>query len=197
LGKLPTGEQRFFTSKSLVPTEEAFNRFVFTGGVPDVRRTLMNFGAMLTPPIQLPAQLVADKQFWSGRTLKDLHQSPIDDMPDVNMAIGSLPFSRLGSEIRKVTDERSTPLEKAINVLVGGQRITKVDTEKWKGIDAQKALTEELRKYGGIGEFTRLYVKDRAALPPEALMKAAALDAILEKSRREKKKQPPKRPAPG
>ena len=189
LGKQPTGEQRFFTSKALVPVEEAFNRFVFTGGVPDAERTLMQFAAMLTPPIQAPLQHISGKQFWSGRNIKDLHQSPLDDMPAANMVIGSLPFSRLGSEVRKLTDQRKSWPAAIANVMVGGQRITDVDVEKWKRLDAQKALTEELRPYGGIGEFTRLFVKDPQSLPPEILMKAAALDAVIEKGRKAKKQK--------
>lgn len=198
LGKKVKGDEEFttfFTSKSLTPVEEAFNRFVFTAGVPDLPRTLMNVLAMTTPAIQIPGQIVSGKQFWSGRDLKDLHQTPFDDAPTINMLASSLPFSRFASTARGLTDDRKTPGEKALNFGLGGMRITDVDTNKWKSIDAQKALEEELEPLGGVRKYSRLYVSDPDSLTPEELQRAAVLDEIVKRSEKKSKSRKKEREA--
>src|SRR5690606_22362867 len=147
-GETPEGERQFITSLGL-PFEEAFSRFKFRNNAPDVSGTLMSFGSTLHPIIKGPLeQWVAGKQFYSGRDLSDLRAptavqaiNPLDDEYDQPLAqfLSNTPLTRFITTADRMADPRKSALEKLIN-LASGVRISTIDTDKYRAIDARENL---------------------------------------------------------
>lgn len=189
LGKqTPEGMQNYGISRGLLPVEEAFNRIPFMeqsvfgttneATLPDMKYGMENIGTMLTPAISIPGQYMAGRQWWSHRNLGDLYQEPTDDQT-ANFLMYSSPLSRGLSMRRTVADERKTKLEKLLNLLVGGTRVTTVDVPKWKNIEARQILERQLEPLSAIREGHYLYPTDINALTPDQVEQLSVLNEIV------------------
>lgn len=192
--KNAAGEQNFFASHGLAMVEEAFNRFSFTGGVPDLPKTMMNIGAMTSPPLQGLLQHTFNKQMWTGRDLHSLHQSfPDTGNPNLNMWMRQVPGVGRGlhsaSQIEQAHSGRKTTPQALINLLVGGVKNTTVDMPKWQAIDARNGLEEILKGAGGVGQYSRLYPRDADKLSEKQLQQLQMLNVILGQQRAKRKSQ--------
>lgn len=166
--RLPGGNDRdakFFSQSGLLPFEEAFNRFSFDDGLNplNVRRTGEKFLAQTHPVIQGPLEFVTGKQFWSGRKLDDLYQTPTSDQ-DVNLLMSKMPTSRLVNTIGGLLDSRKSLAEKAFNLAVGGAKVTDIDPVKQRALETRDILEMSLAADPDIAEYTGLYANDIASL---------------------------------
>lgn len=162
--RLPGGDEKqsqYFSQSGLLPFEEAFNRFSFDdSGFPlNVKRTAEKFLAQAHPLIQGPAEQIAGRQFWSGRRLDDLYQSPTSD-PDTNFWLSKSPLSRVSGTVGGAFDPRKSALQKVFNLAVGGAKITDVNTQKQRLLEVRDILEEDLAKDPAIAQFTGLYAND-------------------------------------
>lgn len=162
--RLPGGterDQKFFSQSGLLPFEEAFNRFSFDDGLMplNLQRTGEKFLAQAHPAIQAPLEYIAGKQFWSGRALDDLYQSPTGDQ-DINLMLSKLPTSRLIGTVGGVFDDRKSIAEKVFNVAVGGAKITDVDPVKQRALETRDILEQTLASDPDIAKYTGLYAND-------------------------------------
>ena len=189
----PDGKRTFFTSTNINPIEEAFNRLAITNGKVDWQRTLMNVATMTTAPVLAAGQIISGKQFYTGREINDLAQTPFKEEPTLNMLMRLLPTGRAQgfAEMWNQRSDRATLAQKLINSAVGGQRVSTVDVPKWMAIDVQKALEEKLRPRGGIGEFSRLYAQDADQLDEDTLRELAFLNWLRNEQRAKKASSAP------
>jgi hypothetical protein len=162
--RLPGGtdeQATFFAQSGLLPHEEAFNRFVFDDqGFPlNMTRSAEKLLAQANPLIQMPAEAIAGKQFWSGRRLDDLYQSPTPDQ-DVNLLISKSPLSRVIGTAAGLADDRKSIPMRAFNFLVGGAKFTDVNVEKQRKLELRDILENELGKDQDIAQYTGLYAAD-------------------------------------
>jgi 2-oxo-4-hydroxy-4-carboxy--5-ureidoimidazoline (OHCU) decarboxylase len=166
--RLPGGterDQKFFSQSGLLPFEEAFNRFAFDDGLMplNLQRTGEKFLAQAHPAIQAPLEYIAGKQFWSGRSLDDLYQTPTGDQ-DINLMLSKLPTSRLMGTVGGVFDDRKSIAEKAFNLAIGGAKITDVDPVKQRALETRDILEQTLASDPDIAKYTGLYANDLKAL---------------------------------
>lgn len=177
--------QRFFSSTGLLPVEEAFNRFAFDGGSPNVTRTLEKTGAQLHPILQTVLESMTGKELWSGRPLDSLYPFPTEN-DDVNYVSHKLPTARVQTLARTWLDERKGLAEKIVNTLVGGARVTDVDTEKMLAIEAKEVMEKILRGQKGVRSFERFYARpaDQVEMSSEQLEQLALYQAILDELKR-------------
>jgi hypothetical protein len=181
--KGPNGENftRFLTSFGL-PLEEALERFKFQsrdiGGhqvaLPDLVGTGASFLGMANPYFKAPIEMATDTQLHTGRRLSDLHQpSLFNGYGAIGGPFGNFlsevgansPLTRFGSTISKLGDERKPGWAKALNFLTG-VKISDVDTEKARNIEARKAMEEMMRQDPRMAQFVNFYVKPGAEVDP-------------------------------
>ncbi len=169
---IPTGPERDgkrqYISKLGLPAEEAFERLKFKGGLPDLGATALDYMGQLNPLIKGPLEQLFDVQFHTGRRLSDLKAPTAartlgevfgEDNPQLlAQAMANTPFTRFVSAADRLLDDRKSPLAKAANLLTGG-RVTDVDTEKSRAIEARNALEEILRGQPHLSRYTSFYVK--------------------------------------
>jgi len=152
-----------FLKQTGIPIED-LNKFVFSGGMPNLARTGEKFAAMMHPLASWLPETWAGKQFYTGRELKNLN-SPTEDVlgepiPFVDRLIHYSPISRAVGEVQGVMDDRKTVLQRVGNALTG-LKTGSYDVEKWKLIDYKNALQEELAESPYVREMTKYYVPDR------------------------------------
>lgn len=160
--RLPGGTEQdaqFFSQSGLLPAEEAFNRFAFNDRGLNMKRTAEKFLAQIHPMIQGPAEWIAGRQFWSGRNLNDLYQTPTTDQ-DVNLLLSKMPASRLAGTVGGLLDNRKSIPQRAFNFAVGGAKVTDVNIEKQRALELRDILEKELQKDPDIAAYTGLYAKD-------------------------------------
>jgi hypothetical protein len=181
---IPTGPEvdgkRQYVSKLGLPVEEAFERLHFQNGLPDLRRTALDYMGTMTPLIKGPLEQLFDTQFHTQRRLSDLHAPAAasaigrmfgDDNPQLlSQVFANSPLTRFVTSADKLLDDRKNPLAKAANLLTG-VRVTDVDVDRQRAIDTRNALEEILRSQPHLSRYTSFYVKpDQAAnLTPEEL----------------------------
>jgi hypothetical protein len=107
------------------------------------------------------------KQFWSGRKLDDLFQSPTSDQ-DLNLYLSKLPTTRLFNTVGGLFDDRKSIPVRAFNAVVGGAKVTDVNVAKQRALELRDILEEKLAADKDIGEFTQLYAKDLASIVDRA-----------------------------
>lgn len=166
--RLPGGGERdakFFSQSGLFPHEEAFNRFAFDDGLfpLNAKRTGEKILAQAHPLIQGPAEFISGRQFWSGRNIDDLYQTPTGDQ-DVNLMLSKLPTSRLVNTVGGLFDPRKNIAEKAFNLAVGGAKITDVDPVKQRALEMRDILESTLSSDPDIASYTGLYANDLKSL---------------------------------
>ncbi|MBX6312867.1 MAG: hypothetical protein IRY99_08125, partial [Isosphaeraceae bacterium] len=201
IGKEADGTQRFL-SQSGLPFEEALERLKFTGNLPDLKRTALAYLGTMTPYVKGPLETLFDTQFHTGRKLSDLRPQGAatafglfdeDQSRLAAQVIANTPLTRVASTLDKIVDDRKGAGPKALNLLTGF-RLSDVDMDKARAIEARNALEEVLDRNPYVSEFTNFYVKpeDMVRLSPEdrvrmqlyALMKERAKAAAEERRER-------------
>jgi len=120
---------------------EDLNRFAFSGGMPDIGRTVekglgnLHFGALAG------LESLAGKQFYSGRDIKDLE--PLGGSAAAGRAAAYSPASRAIRTARNWLDERKGWEQKLLNSTTGLHTGT-YDLDKLELIDMQNATKREL-----------------------------------------------------
>jgi hypothetical protein len=152
-----------FLKQTGLPVED-LNKFAFSGGAPDLARTGEKFAAMLHPAMAWLPETWAGKQFYTGRSLKDLN-SPTGDatgtpMPFVDRLIHYSPVSRAVGELQGAVDDRKTALWKAANAL-SGLKTGSYDVDKWRLVDYQNALKEQIEESPLVREGQYYYVPEK------------------------------------
>jgi hypothetical protein len=204
LGSEQEGHQRFLTGFGL-PHEDILGLINFG---PTALKTAEATGAellgRLNPLVKAPAEIVAGKQFFTGRDLRDLTGSgeqlvenitgeKIGHYPMFEQVLSNSPLSRVLSSARTLTDSRKGPLAKATNLL-SGARVSDVDLDKYKSIAARESLEELLRGNEGVSVFEHLSIPDEAMalMTPEQQQQARlykTLGSRAQKDARERKKE--------
>jgi hypothetical protein len=197
-GENSDGTQRYLSQTGL-PMEEAFERFVFNPGGFDPLATAQRFMGMLTPYAKGPLEAATNRQFFTGRELSDLRPSRAGTLfgalnPDENpgqtrlaqmltQVISNTPLTRMASTLDRLTDSRKELPLRLLNIGTG-LRISDVDMERARNIDARNFFEQQLGLAPNVREATTYYVRpeDRAKISPEqaeqlriyyTLMKAA------------------------
>jgi hypothetical protein len=152
-----------FLKQTGIPIED-LNKFVFSGGIPNLARTGEKFAAMMHPLASWLPETWAGKQFYTGRELKNLN-SPTEDVlgepiPFLDRLIHYSPISRAVGEVQGVMDDRKTVLQKVGNALTG-LKTGSYDVEKWKLIDYQNAIKELLEENPLVREGQFYYVPEQ------------------------------------
>lgn len=152
-----------FLKQTGIPIED-LNKFVFSGGIPNLARTGEKFAAMMHPLASWLPETWAGKQFYTGRELKNLN-SPTEDVlgepiPFVDRLIHYSPISRAVGEVQGVMDDRKTVLQRVGNALTG-LKTGSYDVEKWKLIDYQNAIKELLEENPLVREGQFYYVPEQ------------------------------------
>jgi hypothetical protein len=167
VGPEANGTRRYI-SKLGLPVEEAFERLHFQNGLPDIRKTALDFMGQLNPVLKGPLEQLFDTQFHTQRKLSDLHAPAAasaigrlfnDDNPQLlSQALANSPLTRFVTSADKLLDNRKDWLTKAVN-LGTGVRVTDVDTDKQRAIDTRNALEEILRGQPHLSQHTTFYVR--------------------------------------
>lgn len=201
VGNEENGTQRFVSSLGL-PFEE-FGHIKMNGGLPNVGKTLMNYMGTMTPLIKGPLEQLFDTQFHTGRKLSDLHPTGIgsafghlseDKAQLLSQFLANTPLTRAVSTIDKLADERKGITPKALNLL-SGFKLSDVNMEKLRAIDAREVLSEMLGNNPAVSQFTNFYVKpeNQAKLSPNDIMQLQLFAAYKAKAKaaveKEKAKQ--------
>jgi hypothetical protein len=166
LGGESAGSQKFLTRTDL-PFEDPF-RYLPTGPQP-IQETAMKLAGNLNPLIKAPLEMLAGKQFYSGRSLTDLYGGITGNIP-AEQAIMNSPLSRLYTTGRQIADERKSPVEKLINLLTGA-RVSDVDVNKSRDITIRDLLQEYQAADPKFRSAVDYYVKpeDQPGLNPEEM----------------------------
>lgn len=166
VGDEKDGTQRYLSSFGL-PVEDLF-------GMVDPRGTGYSLEGQLgnlNPLIKGPLEAVVGRQFYTGRDLSDVY-SRTGNQPLDQLLMNS-PFSRF------VTTGLSTPLSDPrkgwgdwLLRTGSGVRLTDIDMEKARSLEARELLEGALKERPGVREFSRLYVRpeDVGQLGPQDLM---------------------------
>lgn len=166
--------QRFLTNIDL-PYESLVN--LITPGVGNTafdklssgaQKTFLNILGQSNPLFKGPAELITNRQFFSGRQLSDLYsmlEQPLGSPGRVLEQVGSnLPGgSRLLGTVRQMMDDRLTPAEKlsklAVNTLTG-LKFQDVDQERTKRLAARDMLNQLLETTPGVKSYENISVPD-------------------------------------
>lgn len=169
-GAVPVGEEeggmRRYISGFGTPLEEALSRFQFKGGMPDAKHTLLQIASSMNPLIKGPLEQVFDTQFHTGRPLSSLRPQGTasaigrlvgEDNPQLLAQIlANTPATRFISSIDKLMDDRKGVLPKLLN-LGTGVKVTDVDVEKTRSIEAAQARNELLSRMPHVRGYTTYY----------------------------------------
>ncbi len=166
--------QRFLTNIDL-PYESAVN--LITPGVGNTlfdklssgaQKSFLNILGQTNPIFKGPAELITNRQFFSGRQLSDLYsmlEQPLGSPGRVLEQIGSnLPGgSRILGTVRQMMDDRLSPAEKlsklAVNTLTG-LKFQDVDQERTKRLAARDMLNQLLETTPGVKSYENISVPD-------------------------------------
>ncbi len=179
MGEGTEGTQRYLSQLGL-PFEEAFGRLK-VGKTPweTTWKTAEGLLGMLRPEIKMALENATGKQFFTGRELADLHPGKVaslgglldeDTARPIAQVLANTPATRMISTFDRLMDERKGLLTKALS-LTTGAKITDVDVQKWRAIDARHNLEDLLHSSPGIRQSTDYYptaeAKATHALTPE------------------------------
>ncbi len=207
VGEEADGTQRYLSQLGL-PMEEAFSRLKVGKSPTDtLARTLMSAAGMLGPIPKGIAEGVTGKQFYTGRDLADLHVGRVESLGGLvddenarvlSQAVANSPGTRMLSTLNRLLDERKYTPTGLVGLGLGlttGAKLTDVDVDKWRAIDARHNLEDLMRGTSGIRQSTDFYptpqAKQEGTLSQEqeywlrvyAGMKMRAREAAKEKRR--------------
>lgn len=145
VGDQENGTQRYLTSLGL-PFEEL-------GQLAQGPQSLLG---MLNPLAKAPLEVATNKQFFTGRDLRDLYSQTGSILGD--QVLMNSPFGRAATTLRTLTDPRKDLGTALLNVGTG-LRMSDVDVDKQKNIAARQYAEDMLRGQPGVHMFQRLYVR--------------------------------------
>jgi hypothetical protein len=191
----PDGTQRFL-SKLGIPVEEAFGGLkVGTGPLDTLTKTAESAVGSMTPPVKMLVEGLTGRQSFTGRKLSDLRPTSTgmlgglldEDDPRARLltqVVGNSPLSRAASTVDKLVDERKGVVPKALNLLTG-LRISDVDAEKYRAIDARNRLDQLLEGVPGVSSYERKYVRpeDKGKITPDLEEKIRLQQNLAEKAK--------------
>jgi hypothetical protein len=158
-----TGLSQRYISGFGTPLEEAMERIRFSNGMPDLVGTAQQYMASGNPFIKAPLEQVFDKQLSTGRSLSSLRAQGVakgigslwgDDNPQLlAQMLANSPAARFASSFDKLADDRKPLWARALN-LGTGVKITDVDLERQKAIEATSARDALLRSMPHITSYT-------------------------------------------
>jgi len=173
-----TGNSRFLTHFGL-PIEDAFS-MLGTGANP-IQRTGEKLAGMTNPLIKMPLEMMAGKQFYSGRHLDDLYSTTGNEATD--QILMNSPASRFLTTGRQMLDPRKSILDKA-EALLGPAKIADIDTNKARDVAARDFIDKTLKAGDVTKSFETLYVPpDQLANMSPQEMKLYQLYKYMEKQR--------------
>ncbi len=160
---------RFLTQVGL-PFEEAFGHLkVGRNPVDTATKTLTNLAASLRGIVKHPLEAISGKQFYTGRELKDLRPGNLatgfgllddDTARPLAQLLANSPVTRMATTLQKLTDPRKWQDPFALPVSLGtGARLTDVDTQKWRAVDARQRVEELLDVMPHIAESRDFYAR--------------------------------------
>ena len=176
-----------YLRQSGIPIED-LNKFTFSGGWPS-GRTFEKFAAALHPLIQMPVEVFAGKQLYTGRTIKNLKSTtgiasealgitPRPWMRRIDKPIHYSPFSRVAGELLGVIDKRKPVGLKMANALTG-VKFSTYDAKYMRMIDLRRALEKELQDSPYVREGIHYYIpesdKPRAVAEQEKIRRIGGL----------------------
>lgn len=210
LGQIGPGTERYLSSLGL-PMEEAFGRLKIGQSLPEtVAKTAEAYLGSLRPGIRMPLEVATGRQFFTGRDLADVRPGNFENFVTggnetgarvLSELAGATPISRALSTVNRLMDTRKYQggvaawLAAEAVPLASGARISDVDVEKWKAVDARNQLERELQQAPHIRQ-SRDFYADRDArsagqvTPEEAemLRTYAALKARAKEAAEAKKR---------
>lgn len=192
IGDEQDGTQRFLSSIGL-PFEEAFGHIKMQNGLPNINKTAMNYLGTLNPLLKGPLEQIFDRQFHTGRKLSDLRPTGVgsafgaldeDSSQLLAQVLANTPATRFVSTIDKLIDDRKGPIPKALNLLTG-TKISDVNMDRIRAIDAREVLNDMLSGNDKLSEFTNYYVKpeNRDRLNQEDILMLQLFAAYKEKAK--------------
>ncbi len=174
LGDGANGTQTYLSQLGM-PMEEAFSRLKVGKSLPDtLGKTGLGLLGMLRPELKGPLEGLTGKQFFTGRDMADLHVGKAESLGGIiddenarvlSQVLANTPATRMLSTANRLLDERKyTPAGLAgLGLgLTTGARLTDVDTEKWRAVDARHNLEELMRGQPGIRQSTDYYPTPQA-----------------------------------
>lgn len=195
-----TGPNQRYISGFGTPLEEAMERFQFRNGRPDAVGTLQKFLASGNPFIKAPLEQVFDRQLSTGRPLSELRAQGLvkkvggyfgDDNPQLPAQIlANSPLSRFASAFDKATDDRKPLWARALN-LGSGVKLTDVDVQRQKAIEASVERNKILSSMPHIASYTHYYPKrgEEGNLTPEEVEMLRLIPAMRERAIQARKGQ--------
>ncbi len=152
LGSEEGGVRKYLSDAGVLPIENLNDMFRLGRGPLDtLTQTGMSLAGQLNPLVKAPAEIISNRQFYTGRPLDELRPgmgsfgSGLLSQLEMNS-----PAARAFSTLQKATDERKTLPEVAANLLTGA-KVTSVDVDKAR----DRAAAEEIRKSlnaAGVGK---------------------------------------------
>ncbi|WP_435018246.1 hypothetical protein TA3x_000201 [Tundrisphaera sp. TA3] len=203
-GAIPTGPEqggvRQFLSSFGTPIEEAFGRFRFQGGLPDVRGTALQVAGMMNPLIKGPLEQLTDTQLHTGRKLSTIQPGPTatalgrligEDHPQfLSQVLANTPAARFLTSLDKLIDDRKGFGVKALS-LATGMGLSTVDVAKARQMEAAAARDELLSRMPHVKSRIGYYVK-QADVPSLGAdeVEMLRLMATMQAQAREGQRQP-------
>jgi hypothetical protein len=177
---IPVGEEQGGTQRYLaklgLPFEEALERLQFRGyelpngrvvTAPSFGQTTQRLLGQAGPLVKLPLEMAFDTQLHTGRRLSDLYTKglaggygliPEEYAQPLSELVAGSPLSRFVSTADRLQDPRKGVGAKALNFLTGF-KLTDVDQEKQRDIEARRVLERLLRSDPRVAEFTNYYLR--------------------------------------
>ncbi len=200
-GQQQDGTQRYLTGTGL-PFEEALQKIRIGNTLGEtISKTLGGLGGQLRPELRVPIEFATGRQLHTGRDLADLHRGQVESLGGLlsddtagilAQTLSGTPLTRAVSTVNRLLDERKGAATKGLS-LTSGLKLTDVDTEKWKAIDARHRLEDLLRSQEGVRQSTDYYVKpeERPNVSEEAAQQLrlyASLKARAREAAQQKRK---------
>ncbi len=181
VGKNVDGTQRYLTGIDL-PFEPVLGLLRPGLGVGDtLTKTGQGLLGNVNPYLKGPLELLANRQFYTGRELTELDSrlgriaqatSGAEQPPDVPVLLDQIlmnsPLSRVATTLGTLADPRKDALATGTNIFTGA-RLSDVNTDKAQFYAAREALEQLLKDAPQVRSFENLYVPQSAlaTLAPE------------------------------
>lgn len=150
-----------FLVQAGIPVED-LNNFVMRNGLPG-KRTLEKVASSAHPAAIWLYETLAGKQLFTGKPLNHMDSvteelTPFGRVVPVDHAISKSPLARYFGEARRYAEEGKAPHMRVLDALLGTD-VRQYDTEKWRALDLESGIREELadQPYVREGTFQYLY----------------------------------------
>lgn len=166
-----------------------------------IRKTALNILGQTNPLIKGPAEMVTNRQFYSGRELSDLYSVLEQTLGSAGRPLEQLAMnlpggSRAVGVYRQLSDDRLSPAEKYSKFLVNtllGVKFRDVDMERTRQLAARDTLNQLLESTPGVRTYENITVpEDKLPTLPEEQRNMYLLYKIIQaeaaRQARERKK---------